>query len=453
MANDLSLQVIVHAGEASRLLLSNALHGNARHHTDDVAYVINGHGHPLVFAVLLPLELGLFELVIQRSLRIPQASGFFIALRTNHPDFFLFDVFNLLFNLNDFIGDIDVVQMDAGTHLVHGIDRLVGQVPIGDVPRGEVHASVNGFRRVGHAVVFLVLVLDVVQDLNGFIDGCGLDQHLLEAALKGSVLFNVLAVFVQGGSSDALDLAAGECRLEHVGSIEGAACSTSTNNGVNLVNEQDHVGRLLQFVHHGLHTFFKLPAVLCSSDEGCDVERYDAFVEQDAAHFLFDNAQGQSFGDGAFTNPWLTDEDGVVLLAAGKNLRNAFDFLLASHNGIQTAFLSHLRQVSTEVVQDRRFALGVHFSRGTSTGTTKGITSTFFFAIISRFCSRSPTRLAFLRIVHHTLVFLFRYVVVDVKGRKGLGSNVVLVFEDAEQQVLRANQIGFENLRLEVRDF
>ena len=47
-------------------LLSNALHGNARHHVDDVTYAINGHGHPLVFAVLLPLELGLFELVIQR---------------------------------------------------------------------------------------------------------------------------------------------------------------------------------------------------------------------------------------------------------------------------------------------------------------------------------------------------------------------------------------------------
>ena len=61
--------------------------------------------------------------------------------------------------------------------------------------------------------------------------------------------------------------------------------------------------------------------------------------------------------------------------------------------------------------------------------------------------------MAFLRVVHHALVFLFRYVVVDVKGRKGLGRNVVLVFEDAEQQVLRANQIGFENLRLEVRDF
>ena len=109
LANDLSLQIIVHAGEASRLLLSNALHGDTRHHTNDVAHVINGNGHPLVFAVLLPLELGFFELIIQRSLRIPQPSGFFIALRTNHPNFFLLDVFNLLLNLNDFIGDIDVV--------------------------------------------------------------------------------------------------------------------------------------------------------------------------------------------------------------------------------------------------------------------------------------------------------------------------------------------------------
>ena len=61
-------------------------------------------------------------------------------------------------------------------HLVHGTYRLVGKVSIGDVPRGEDHTRVNGFRR-GHAVVPRTCP-DVVQDLNGFIDGCGLDQHL-----------------------------------------------------------------------------------------------------------------------------------------------------------------------------------------------------------------------------------------------------------------------------------
>ena len=61
--------------------------------------------------------------------------------------------------------------------------------------------------------------------------------------------------------------------------------------------------------------------------------------------------------------------------------------------------------------------------------------------------------MAFLRVVHHALVFLFRYIVVDVKGRKGLCSYVILVFQNTQKQVFCSNQVGFENLRLEVRDF
>ena len=109
--------------------------------------------------------------------------------------------------------------MNAGTHLVHGIDRLVGKVPIRDVTRSKGHARVNGFRRIGHTVVLLILVLDIVQDLNSFINGCRLDQYLLETALEGTIFFNVLAIFVQGSGSDALNLAAGKCRLKHVRSI------------------------------------------------------------------------------------------------------------------------------------------------------------------------------------------------------------------------------------------
>ena len=50
------------------------------------------------------------------------------------------------------------------------------------------------------------------------------------------------------------------------------------------------------------------------------------------------------------------------------------------------------------------------------------------------------------------LEFLFGDVVVNVKRVERTGGHVVLVFEDAEQQVLSADHCTFENLGLEVGD-
>ncbi len=48
------------------------------------------------------------------------------------------------------------------------------------------------------------------------------DQHLLEAALERGVLLDVLAVFVERGRADAMQLAARERRLEHVARVHRA---------------------------------------------------------------------------------------------------------------------------------------------------------------------------------------------------------------------------------------
>jgi hypothetical protein len=46
---------------------------------------------------------------------------------------------------------------------------LSGKVPIGDVPIGEFHTGLDGLFGEVHVVVILVLLLDVVEDLDGLI--------------------------------------------------------------------------------------------------------------------------------------------------------------------------------------------------------------------------------------------------------------------------------------------
>ena len=65
---------------------------------------------------------------------------------------------------------------------------------------------------VGHAVVCLVLIAQALQDQEGVIQGRLLHLDWLEAALQGGILFDVLAVFLKGRSTDGLQLATSQLR-------------------------------------------------------------------------------------------------------------------------------------------------------------------------------------------------------------------------------------------------
>ena len=61
-----------------------------------------------------------------------------------------------------------------------------------------------------HAVIDLIALLQAAQDGNGVLDSRLIDHDGLEAAFEGGVLFNVLAVLVERGRADAVQLAAGK---------------------------------------------------------------------------------------------------------------------------------------------------------------------------------------------------------------------------------------------------
>ena len=61
-----------------------------------------------------------------------------------------------------------------------------------------------------HAVIDLVALLQAPEDGNGVLHRGLVHLYGLEPALQRGVLFNVLAVFVQRGGADAVQLAPGQ---------------------------------------------------------------------------------------------------------------------------------------------------------------------------------------------------------------------------------------------------
>ncbi len=101
--------------------------------------------------------------------------------------------------------------------------------------------------RVGdvHVVVHLVALLQAAQDGDGVLHRGLVHQHLLEAALQRGILLDVLAVLVERGGADAVQLAARQGGLEHVARVHRAIALAGADHGVQLVHEQDDLALLL----------------------------------------------------------------------------------------------------------------------------------------------------------------------------------------------------------------
>ena len=86
----------------------------------------------------------------------------------------------------------------------------------------------------------------------------------------------MLAVFIQRGRADAMQLAAGERRLDQVGGVHRAIRLAGADQGMHLVDEQDDLaGGLGNLGQHALQPLLELAAVFGAGDHRAEVERHD----------------------------------------------------------------------------------------------------------------------------------------------------------------------------------
>ena len=130
--------------------------------------------------------------------------------------------------------------------------------------------------------MIFVLVLDITQNLKRFFSSSRFYYYFLETTFQSAILFDVLAIFIQGGGTNTLYFSSCQCRFQHICSIHRACCRTCTYNRVNFVNKQNHIRILLQLIENGTDTLFKLSTVFGSCHDSCHIEGYHSFVKQNS---------------------------------------------------------------------------------------------------------------------------------------------------------------------------
>ncbi|SPE30427.1 conserved hypothetical protein [Candidatus Sulfopaludibacter sp. SbA6] len=254
---------------------------------------------------------------------------------------------------------IDLRAQPRG-RFIHQVDRLVRQKPFRNVAVGEYRGRHQ--RRVldAHAVMHFVALLQPAQNRNGVLYRGLVHQHRLEPALEGRILLDVLAVFVQRGGADAVELAARQHGLKQVAGVHRALRLTRAHYRVQLVDEQDDfTGRFLHLLQHCLETFLEFAAVLGARDQRAHVERHDALVLEPLRDIAANDPLAQTFDDCRLSDARLADQHRVVLGPPREHLDDAADLFVAPDHRIELALCRQLRQVAPIALQRLVGALGV----------------------------------------------------------------------------------------------
>ena len=252
------------------------------------------------------------------------------------------------------------LHADARGRLVDQVDRLVRELAVGDVAVRERRRGDD--RGIGdlHLVVDRVALLEAAQDRDRVLDRGLAHEHGLEAPLERGVLLDVLAVLVERGRADAVQLAAGQRGLQHVAGVHRALGLAGADHGVQLVDEEDDLAFLFgEVVQHALQPLLELAAELGAGDQRAHVEREDALALEALGHLAVDDALGEALDDRGLADAGLADQHGVVLGAPLQHLDRAADLVVAADDGIELALLRALGEVDREFLQRAALFLGV----------------------------------------------------------------------------------------------
>ncbi len=216
------------------------------------------------------------------------AGGVFVIAR--FPGFFFLRL--------EFV-QLDLHLLDARRHREHGdaqlgggfvhqVDGLVGQAAVGDVAMAELDRLHQRLVLVADLVVIFVAAAQPAQDVDAVVNVWLIDIDRGKASLQRRVAFDVLAIFVQRGGADALQLAARQRRLEHVAGVHGAGGIARADHRVQLVDEEDDLAlAALNLLDAGFEALLELAAETGAGHQRAQVERDDALAIADCRAHLW----------------------------------------------------------------------------------------------------------------------------------------------------------------------
>ena len=152
-------------------------------------------------------------------------------------------------------------------------------------------------------------------------------------------------------------LATRQRRLEQIGGADRALGAARPDDGMQLVDEEDHVGVLAHLFEDLLDALLELAAEHGARDGAAHAQRDDARVAQGRRRVALDDLAGNALDDGRLADAWLADQHWIVLLAATQHRQHAPDLPLATGGGVELALARLSREIAAKLVEGGRLAI------------------------------------------------------------------------------------------------
>ena len=251
-------------------------------------------------------------------------------------------------------------HLDARRRLVHQVNRLVRQKPVGDVAMRQRRRRHE--RRIldAHAMMHFVPLLQPAQNGDGRLHRRLVHLHRLETAFQRRVFLDVLAVFVERRRADAAQFAARELRLHDVRRVRRAFRRARADDRVQFVNEQnDFAFAGDDFLEKRLEPVLEFAAIFRAGNHRAQIHRHQPLVLERFGHVAAHDAPGQAFGNGRLAHARFADEHRIVLRAARQHLHHAADFLVAADDRVNLPLPRQRGEVAPVFFERLKFALGI----------------------------------------------------------------------------------------------
>ena len=197
----------------------------------------------------------------------------------------------------------------------------------------------------------LIAIAQALEDLNGVRDGGFANLDRLEPALQRRVLLDVLAVLIERGCADGLQLTASQLGLEDRRGVDRTLGGACPDEGVQLVDEQDDVAAGVDLLEDLLEALFEVTAISAAGHQRPEIEGVELLVLERLGNLAVDDRLGETLHHSGLTHAGFTDQHRIVLGASAQHLHDPLDFLFAADDRVQLAFHGSGSEIATELVE------------------------------------------------------------------------------------------------------
>src|SRR5690348_10116203 len=183
LADDALVQRAFHLQEAGGLLLSDAHHGDARPHRDDLRDVLLANHRLLGALIALPARLQFRDALAQLDLAVAQLGGMLVILVLDGLILLTQHRLQATRRLLEVQRGKRTLHANTAGGLVNQVNRLVRQKAVSDIAAAHLSGGAQGVVSDGQAVMLLVLLANPLENLDALLDSGLADDDLLEATL------------------------------------------------------------------------------------------------------------------------------------------------------------------------------------------------------------------------------------------------------------------------------